>query len=132
MVAQPVSDRLHIICTAAALGVVNDTLRAIDPTSTGDPITMPLRQAGTTDTNGTAYGTSWAMEDVTSKNLKAAIRDADWKPKPSTPELLVRGPGDPVPAWGTQRLWIWDGDLLPFGECLTALGLDYAYEPPRS
>ncbi len=132
--SEPTTTRLHIICIADSLTMVNDTLRNVDPTSTGDNITVPLRLASNpTGPNGVAYGGSWAMTDATNQSLRAAVRDAGWRPRPSAEEMTVHATLDAVPAFSSgQRVWLFDGIALSFDDCLAALELARPYYPPRT
>jgi hypothetical protein len=115
--------RLHIICTDAARQLVNDTLRNVDPTSVGDPITVPLKMADDPTDAVVAWGASWAMDGATNNAFRNAVRDAGWSPRPTNAERTVYGPTSNVPAFGTQRLWLWDGYTVDFWASVTDLGL---------
>lgn len=130
--AQPVSVRLNIFCLASARDLVNATLAAVDPTSSGDAVTVPLRATGDPLNVTIAYGASWAMEDVTGQALRAAVKSAGWTPKPSAAEQAVHSTLTSAPLFGTgQRIWLFDGMVLPWLDCAAQLGLDRLIPAPR-
>ncbi len=113
--------RLLIVCTAAAKDMVNATVNGVDPGSVGDVVNVPLARASDRSTV-VAYWCSWAMDDATRSALSVAIRDAAWSPKATAAERKVYVPGAVVPAWGTQRVWLFEGTYPPDG-VLSVLGL---------
>lgn len=132
----PTTSRFIIVCPLASRQLVNDTLRNIDPTSSGDPLTVTLRLASSADQTEVAVWGSWAMDDATNQALKRAIRDAGWQPKPTTAEMTVYADGTPMadgtatapmsqaPAWGSgQRVWLFDGARVAPDSVLSLLGL---------
>lgn len=102
-----VTSRLIIVCTEAARTKMNGTLNAIDPTSTGDVMTA---QVARTADPATTVGrwTSWGMPENHKQAIIAAFAGTGWSPlKGSEGKILALGA--PVPAWGTQRFWLFDG-----------------------
>ena len=124
-----VVSRYIIVCLPSALTNVNDTLRNIDPTSQGDNITVPMRLVGGVNTPA-AYAGSWAMDPAVDANLKTAVRDAAWSPKPTAAEMTLFGPSNlgSVPSLSSgQRLWLFNGLDVSFVTALDTLGLaEYA------
>ncbi len=113
--------RLLIVCTAAAKDEVNAAVNDVDPGSVGDVVNVPLALAGL-PTVVVGYWCSWAMDDATRSALSRAIRDAPWVPKATAAERKIYVPGAAVPAWGTQRVWLFEGDYPPQA-VLDVLGL---------
>lgn len=133
-----VTGRWHIVCTAAARVLVNDTLRSIESSGTGDPITVALRLATAPNavaSNGVAFGGSWATEEGTRQAINLAIRDAGWSPRPSPAERNVYDRTTAPPAFDSgQRVWVFEGaddnpNAMTFDEAITALGLKRPYDP---
>lgn len=114
--------RVIIVCTVASRDLVNATINNVDPTSTGDVMGAPLALPAS-PTTVVGYWASWAMESVTRQALMQAVRDAGWSPRPSNAERTLYVPGDNVPAWGSQRIWLFDGMLWAPDDVLTTLGL---------
>jgi putative intracellular protease/amidase len=124
------SARYIIIARADSAQLVNDTVREIDPTSTGDNVTVPLRSVASGTTAVVAVGGSWAMDETTSQALRAAFRDAGWRPRPSAAELTVHVDGA-LPAadfLSGNRVCLFDGLSVTFPAALDSLGL--ATMPP--
>lgn len=121
-----VTSRFVIVCLPSILAVLNDTLRNINPTSVGDPLQVKLTTPGDPDQTVVAYWCSWAMDETTNQALRAAVRDAGWQPKPTMAELTIHTPASlpNVPALGSgQRMWLFDGLLVPAQQVLETLGL---------
>lgn len=113
--------RLLIVCTAAVQTQMNATLAQIDPTSTGDVMTVGLALPSDAST-AVGYWTSWAMLDEHRVAILRAYGQQGWRPLRGS-EGVVLGPVDAVPAWGTQRFWLFDGTTVPYSDVLAALGL---------
>lgn len=130
MPSAPTTNRLQIVVMPASLTVLNEALRSIDPTSTGDPITTPVQRADDPAQPGAtaAYVASWAMDDMTRSAANKAF--ANLRPFQGS-EGTVLGPSDPVPAFGSQRWWLFDGYTVPMGDALRSLGLSMLVYPPR-
>lgn len=124
-----VTTRLVIICIPAAYRLVNDTLDKVDPTSSGDNITVPLRLASNlTGPNDAAFGGSWAMDDATRNAINSAVRDAGWSPRPTNAERTLYGPADTPPSLTSgQRVWLFNGMAMSFDDALGKLGLARPY-----
>lgn len=119
-----VTTRLLIVAPVADRDLVNATLAALDPNATGPVLVVALRKAGDTTNTPAAYWASWAMDDETRQFLITAVRDARWTPAPSPSEVKVYVPGDVVPSFGTQRVWLFDGPTYAPEDALRTLGLD--------
>lgn len=113
---------LLIVCTAAAQTLVNGTLNRLDPDSTGDVLVVPLQQRSSPGRIA-AFWASWQMEGSTRSALNTAVRDATWSPRPTVGERRIYVPGDAVPSFGSQRMWLFDGPTYPFQAALDVLGL---------
>lgn len=138
----PTTSRLHIVCSTAARAVVNDTLRFVDPTSTGDPISAELALLSAPAGAIVGYGGTWAMDDTTSAEFRRAIRAAGWNPRPTASELTIWTSADTLPLWGLQRVYVmqgnhpWDPTIpvpggLDYEEALARLGLAPRAVPSR-
>ncbi len=116
--------RLVIACTSATVNKMNSTLNGIDPTSTGDVMRAELVVSGTP---GPVVGrwASWAMPDSQRSAILAEFARVGWAPLRGS-EGLVLGRKDPVPAWGTQRFWLFDGLSWQPHEVLSTLDLETA------
>ncbi len=113
--------RLLIVCTAAVKDLVNAAVNDVDAGSVGDVLNVPLALSDLRSVV-VGYWCSWAMDDVTRAALDTAISDAAWLPQATAAERKVYGPGAAVPAWGTQRVWLFEGTYPPQG-VLDVLGL---------
>lgn len=99
--------RLIIVCTEAVRDQMNATLNSIDPESTGDVMTAGLALPADPYLV-VGYWTSWAMPARHKSSILAAFNSAGWAPLRGS-EGVVHHPGDTLPAWGTQRFWMFDG-----------------------
>lgn len=113
--------RLLIVCAEGSAAKVNATVNSIDPTSTGDvmvaTLSLPL-----TPTVVAGRWCSWAMSDATRSGIVKAFAAQGWRPLTGS-ESRILELGDPVPAWGTQRFWSWNGVTVPPQHVLDSLGL---------
>ena len=114
--------RLIIVCVAAVRDQINATLNQIDPTSVGDIVRVGLRLTGTAGTIPDAYWTSWAMTNDSRAAILKAWAQQGWRPLRGS-EGTVLTTTDGVAAFGTQRFWMFDGQV-GYGNVLTALGLE--------
>lgn len=126
--------RLLIVCIPTAYRLVNDTLLAVDPSSTGDNITVRLRLDADSTNVERAFIGSWALTDAHAAALKDAIRTAGWQPKPTLSEQTVwnKTTLGSLPALSSgQRVWVFEGEPLAgptassmtYDEVKAALGL---------
>lgn len=102
-----VTTRLIIVCHEAVVAQMRDTLAKAAP---GSGATMQAGVALPSDPH-TRIGswTSWAMEDGTRKNIVAAFASTGWSPLKGS-EGAIHVPSDVVPAWGSQRFWLFEAD----------------------
>ena len=100
--------RFIIVCTAAAKATVNQTLALADPTSVGDPITSALTLPSSPTGPIVGWWGSWATDATTLSAIRSAVQNANWSPKPTPAEKRIYQVGDNVPAWPTQRVWIFE------------------------
>jgi hypothetical protein len=116
--------RLIIVCTAAARTLVNTTLDNVDPTSSGNVLVSGLTLPSSPATPIVGYWASWALDAATSTAVRNAVKNAGWSPKPTPAEQRVYEPGDTIPAWGSQRVWLFNGDTWTNpDDVLTTLGI---------
>lgn len=120
---------LYIVCTSEAKPTVEATLASVDPSSTGDFLRAPVCLKGSTEIVG--WWCAWAMSNMTKSAIAEAVRTANWNPRPSGSERAVYVPGDKIPAWGSQRVWLFDGILFNNDGVLNSLGLDIPPAPPE-
>lgn len=117
-----VTGRVLIVTPAANRDLVKATLLALD--STGESLlNSPLRQAGDSTNVIIAYWASWATDDLTRQAIMQAVRNAGWKPAPRAAEVKVYLPGDVVPSFGAQRIWLFEGTTWEPQDVLDELGL---------
>ncbi len=124
MPSGPVTSRVLIVTPIAHVPLINDTLALVDPTSAGEVLRVPLRLAGDLTNTVAARWASWAMDDATRSDWNAAFGRAKWVPRPTTSEVTVYQPGQAVPTWGLQRMYLFDGLTWVAGDVLRLLGLD--------
>lgn len=118
----PTTTRLIIVCSEAVRQQMNDTLNTIDPSSTGDVMVVPVALE-TDPTVAVGRWASWAMDDATHQAVLKAYAQQGWRPLQGS-EGTVHQPGDVIPAWGTQRFWLFDGLTWERPhDALAALGL---------
>lgn len=125
------TSRLLILCTPASYQLVNDTLRNVDPTSTGDNVSAALALVATPKVKAAFVG-SWALENETSQALRAAVRDAGWQPKITVEEATALTSLDGLsPSLTTgRRMWLFDATTVTFEDVLTHFGLrSWDYNP---
>src|SRR6478735_1212449 len=115
--------RVIIVCTAAAKDLVNTTINNVDPTSTGDVMVVGVTLPSSPISPIVGYWASWALEATTAQALRTAVNNAGWAPAPKAAEKKVYEPADTVPAWGSQRIWLFNGDTWDPDAVLTRLGL---------
>lgn len=113
--------RLIIVCTEATVAKMNATLNIIDPSSTGDVMVATLSLLATPEVV-TGRWCSWAMSDTTKSDIMKAFGSQGWRPLTGS-ESKILEIADPVPAWGTQRFWTWNGLTVPPQHVLDRLGL---------
>lgn len=123
-----VTTRLLIVATAADRALVNNTLALMDPSAAGPVLVVGLRRAGDATNAVAAFWASWAMDEKTRQGIMRTVRDAGWKPVPTVSEVKVYSPGDVVPAFGTQRMWLFEGDVYEPDAALRVLGLSLMAE----
>ncbi len=111
---------LLIVCAAAARDQVNTAFGRVDPASVGDVMGPPVRLATGTDVVG--YGAGFGMDIATRQRLNTAVREAPWSPRPTRGEQTPIPVGGAVPAWGLQRVYVFD-DGWDYDTALAALGL---------
>lgn len=113
--------RLMIVCTEAVRAQVNGTVNSIDPSSTGDVMVASL-SLPSTPTVVAGRWCSWAMSDVVKTDIVKAFAGQGWRPLLGS-ESRILELADPIPAWGTQRFWTWNGATVPPRHVLDGLGL---------
>lgn len=113
--------RLIIVCGEASTAKVNATLNTIDPSSTGDVMVATLSLPSTPSVVAGRW-CSWAMSDTTKSDIVKAFGSQGWRPLTGS-ESKILEVADPVPAWGSQRFWSWNGDTVPPQHVLDSLGL---------
>lgn len=99
--------RLLIVCAEAVRAQMNATLGAIDPSSAGDVMHAAVALPSAP---GTVVGrwTSWALTDEQRGAILQAYAQQGWRPLKGS-EGRVHQPGETIPAWGSQRFWLFDG-----------------------
>lgn len=113
--------RLIIVCGEGSTAKVNATINALDPSSTGDVMVATL-SLPSTPTVVAGRWCSWAMSDTTKSDIQKAFAAQGWRPLTGS-ESKILELADPVPAWGSQRFWSWNGDTVPPQHVLDRLGL---------
>jgi hypothetical protein len=121
-----VTSRLIIVAPIASVPLVNQTFALVDPSSTGDVLSVSLRKAGDSTNTVVAKWASWAMDDADRSEWNRAVGQALWKPRPTTAETTVYQPGGAFPLWGSQRMYLFDGLTWTDPRAiLRAFGLEY-------
>ena len=113
--------RLIIVCTEATAAKMNATLNTIDSSSTGDVMVATLSLISAPEVVVGRWS-SWAMSSTNKSDILRAFASQGWRPLQGS-ESKILELADPVPAWGTQRFWVWNGDTVPPRHVLDSLGL---------
>lgn len=121
----PVTSRLIIVCPPDQRASANQTLNAISD-ATGGTDTIVARLTSAADPSGptVAYWANWAMDDATRGDVMSAVRSnqSPFKPRLNNAELTIYEPPT-VPAWGSQRVYLFNGATWDQDALLAALGL---------
>lgn len=112
---------LYIVVADAAVAQMNLTLDKIDPTNVGDIVTtrVALRSAPAVPVGRYCH---WRLTDGHRAAILRAYGQEGWRPLRGS-EGTVHVPGDVIPAWGTQRFWLFDSSAWGSSGVLSALGL---------
>ena len=112
--------RRIIVVAADQQAAFNQGSQQVDTDGWQKEMSVPLRKAGDATNTVVAYWCSWEMTDATRQTLDAVLATE----QPTAVEAHVYGVGETLPAFGTQRIWLIDGDTVSPEQVLADLGLD--------